>query len=100
MATSATIPRSFLLRVRFSFRFAATIALILASVGFQFARPPETVAEVDRSDAVDYGGGTYAVIASMFGAPADGFVGNKTASGQILAVRKSMPPRRMPGSSR
>jgi uncharacterized protein YraI len=90
MATFATIPRWFLLRVRFTFRFGVAFALILASVGAQRARPPETVAEVARSNAVDYGGGTYDVIASMFGAPADGLVGNKTASGHILRANDKL----------
>jgi uncharacterized protein YraI len=90
MATSATIPRRFLLRVRFIFRFAAAMMFVLATVGAQLAWPSETVAEVARSDAVDYGGGTYGVIASMFGAPADGLVGNKTASGHILRANDKL----------
>jgi uncharacterized protein YraI len=57
------------------------VAVVLAPMSL---RPVQTSAQVALSNAVDYGGGRYGVIASMFGTSADGLVGNMTSSGHIL----------------
>ena len=60
---------------------AVTLALVLSP----WARLPRGAsAQFEVSNAVDYGGGRYGVIASLFGIPADGLVGNMTSSGHIL----------------
>src|SRR4051812_22407197 len=90
MAAMSSVPHRYFLRASSCIRFAAVLFLVAMPAALATARPEQVSAEVERSDAVDYGGGTYGVIASMFGAPADGLVGNTTASGHILRANDKL----------
>jgi uncharacterized protein YraI len=90
MAARSSIPRRFFLRVSSVPRIVAVLFIALMPLAMITMRPTPVSADVVRSDAVDYGGGTYGVIASMFGAPADGLVGNTTSSGHILRANDKL----------
>ena len=90
MAAMSSNSRRLFLRMSPALRFVAVLLIALMPLALITARPTHVTADVVRSDAVNYGGGTYGVIASMFGAPADGLVGNTTASGHILRANDKL----------
>src|SRR5688500_1398941 len=62
-------------------RLAAAFALVVSLLSLM---PIDGNAQFAVTDAVDYGGGRFGVIASLFGIPEDGLVGHMTSSGHVL----------------